>query len=87
MVLWIVHHVIYKLAGLRVLYRQVVPVYNRLHEELVDQLAISLPHLSIVRNEHMVSTCNQIVAHIAVWAVGIDGALFVNELLDIFAIS
>jgi len=68
-VLWVVHHVIHKLTCLGVLYWQVILLDDRFHEELVDELSVSLPYLAIVCDEHMIAACDEVVAHIAMWPI------------------
>ncbi len=45
---------------------------DALHEVLVDDFAVALPDLTIVRYEHVVASSDQIVGDVAVRAVAVN---------------
>lgn len=74
--------IVEQLAGLGLLEWQVVFHDDALHEVLVDDLAVSLPDFAVVRDQDVVAAGDQVVRHVAMWAVAVDAGFLVDELLD-----
>lgn len=68
------HH----LHCLGILHLDVLFLDHALHEVLMDDFAKTPPYISIIHDEHMVTTGDDVVADERRGAVAVDGALLVN---------
>ena len=53
----------------------------------MNELPIPLPNLSIMRNEYMVTTCDQIIANVSYGTVVVNRSFLIEELLDETGVS
>jgi hypothetical protein len=67
------HH----LHGLCILHFDVLFLDHALHKKLMDDLAETSPHISIVHDEQMIATGDDVVANERRGAIAVDGALLV----------